>query len=198
MQIGACSDLPLARDVTELLIASKEGDQSALDELMPLVYHELKKLAGTHLRRERPGHTLQSTALVHEAYLRLVDQRETNWHNRVHFYAVASKTIRRILVDHVRGRNRARRGFGIPNLSLNEEIGIANQPEVDLEALDEALQALAIIDPQQSRIIELRFFGGLTVDEAASVLRISPATLYREWALARAWLFRRLKGRCVN
>src|SRR4051812_24905439 len=120
MEIAACPVPPPERDVTELLIASRDGDQSALAELMPLVYIELKKLAGAHLRRERPGHTLQSTALVHEAYLRLVDQRQTDWHNRVHFYALASQTIRRILVDHVRGRNRVKRGSGIRNLSLNE------------------------------------------------------------------------------
>ncbi len=160
--------------------------------LMPLVYDELRRIAGAHLRRERPGHTLQSTALVHEAYLKLIDQRDVAWQNRAHFFGLASQMIRRILVDHARGHHAAKRGAGAPRLSLDEAIGVAGARDLDVIALDDSLHALARIDPDQSRLVELRFFGGLTIEETSEVMGVSPATVSREWNAARAWLFREL------
>ncbi len=163
-----------------------------MDQLMPLVYDELRRLAQSHLRAERVGHTLQGTALVHEAYLRLIDQKQVHWQNRAHFFGLASQMIRRILVDHARGRKAAKRGAGAPKLSLDDAIGVAGGRQLDLIGLDDALNGLAKIDPEQSRIVELRFFGGLSIEETAAVVGVSTATVNREWAAARAWLFREM------
>jgi len=178
--------------VTQLLVEVGRGDQSALDELFPLVYRELRRLADSYLRNERPDHTLQATALVHEAYLRLVDQTSISWQNRAHFFSVAAQVMRHILVDHARSHQRAKRGSGARKLSLDEAISFFKEKDINLVALDEALTELAKLDPQQSRIVELRFFGGLTIEEIAEVLKISPATVSREWALAKIWLHREL------
>lgn len=180
------------QDVTRLLIASSAGDRAAMDELLPMVYDELRRLAQSYLRNERPGHTLQGTALVHEAYLRLIDQKNVQWKNRAHFFGIAAQMIRRILVDHARGRNAEKRGAGAPRLSLDEALGVPGGRDLDLISLDDALNGLAQIDPEQSRIVELRFFGGLSIDETAAVIGVSPATVNREWAAARAWLFREM------
>jgi RNA polymerase sigma factor (TIGR02999 family) len=179
-------------DVTVLLVASSTGDKAAMDKLLPMVYDELRRLAQSHLRSERPGHTLQSTALVHEAYLRLIDQKQVQWQNRAHFFALASQMIRRILVDHARAHRAGKRGAGAENLSLDEALGVPGRRDLDLIALDDALTSLAALDPQQSRIVELRFFGGLSIEETAAVVGLSVATVNREWASARAWLFREL------
>ena len=178
------------QNITLLLVASSAGDRHATDRLMPLVYDELRNLARAHLRRERPGHTLQGTALVHEAYLRLVDQKQVKWQNRAHFFAMASQMIRRILVDHARGYKAAKRGSGAPKLSLDDAILAAAKTDIDVIALDDALNDLAKFDPGQSRIVELRFFGGLSIEETAEAVGLSVATVNREWSAARAWLFR--------
>jgi len=178
--------------VTQLLVKWGRGDPKALEELTPLVYGELRRLAARHLRRERPDLTLQSTVLAHEAYLRLVDQRNVRWQNRAHFFGIASQLIRRILVDHARRHHAAKRDAGGIALSLDEAAALPNQRGVDLMALDDALEGLAKIDPQQSRIIELRFFTGLTVEETAEVLGVSSATVKRDWTAARAWLRREM------
>jgi RNA polymerase sigma factor (TIGR02999 family) len=175
-----------------MLVDWSRGDQQALAELMPLVYDELRQIAARYLRREHPGHTLQTTALVHEAYLRLIDQKHVNWQNRAHFFGIAAQMMRRILVDHARGQRTDKRGGGATKLSLDEAIGLAEEREVDLVALDDALTNLAAMDAQQSRIVELRFFGGLTVEEVAEVIGVSPATVKREWSMAKAWLYREL------
>jgi RNA polymerase sigma factor (TIGR02999 family) len=181
--------------VTQLLQQWQEGSNEALEALMPLVYKELKRLAGSYLRRERPDHTLQSAALVNEAYLRLVDQNETRWQNKAHFYGIAAQMMRRILADHARGHNAAKRGAGMPELELNEAMAQAPVRSVDLVDLEEALQKLEKLDSQQGRIVELRFFSGLSIEDTANVLGISPATVKRDWAAARAWLFREVGAR---
>ena len=178
------------QQVTQLLVEWSNGDQDALEQLTPLVYGELRRLAGRYLRKERSDHTLQPTALVHEAYIRLIDQHNVRWQNRAHFFGVAAQMIRRILVDHARGRHAAKRGAMAPKLSLDEAIALPDRKEFDLVALDDALNGLAKIDPQQARIVELRFFTGLTVEETAEVLGISPATVKRDWVTAKAWLYR--------
>jgi RNA polymerase sigma factor (TIGR02999 family) len=162
---------------------------------MPLVYSELRRLASRYLRRERSDHTLQSTALVHEAFLRMVDQKSVRWQNRAHFFGIAAQWIRRILVDHARSRQALKRGASPFLLSLDEAIAASQQRSVDLVALDDALGGLARLDPQQARIVELRFFAGLTVEEAAEVLRVSPATVKRDWTAAKAWLYREMSGK---
>jgi RNA polymerase sigma-70 factor (ECF subfamily) len=180
-------------DVTALLAQLSKGDKSVVPRLMPLVYDELRQLAGGYMRQERGDHTLQPTALVHEAYLKLVAQRELNWKNRAHFFAVAAQLMRRILIDHARTRIRAKRGGGQTKLSFDDlPVMLADRPR-ELLALDEALQALEKIDENQSRIVELRFFGGLTVDETAEVVGLSARTVEREWNFARAWLFAQLR-----
>ena len=181
---------PAPRDVTQWLIDWRNGKQEALAQMMPLVYNELRRLAQRYLQRERPDHTLQATALVHEAYLRLVDQRQAQWQNRAHFFGLAAQMMRRILVDHARHHHAAKRGGAEPKLSLDEAVWVSAEHATDLTALDDALTRLAVLDPQQSRLVELRFFGGLTIDETAEVLGVSPATVKREWRLARAWLYR--------
>jgi RNA polymerase sigma factor (TIGR02999 family) len=179
--------------VTRLLVRWTDGDGAALDELMPLVYDELRRLAQAYLRRESVGHTLQSTALVHEAYIRLIDQR-VSWQNRAHFFAIAAQSMRRILVDHARSRNAAKRGDGACRVTLDEGLIEAQQRDVDVIALDEALTNLAKLDPQQGQIVELRFFAGLSIEDTAEVLKISPATVKRDWAMAKAWLYREMQG----
>jgi len=182
-------------DVTQLLVDWGKGDKQALDRLMPLVHDELHRIAGRYLRRERQGHTLQTTALINEAYLRIVDQKSVNWQSRAHFFGVAAQMMRRILVDHARSHLYAKRGGGAQKLALDEAIAKPQERDLDLVALDDALTGLAEIDPQQSRIIELRFFGGLTIEETAEVLSISPATVKREWNMAKAWLYGQISNR---
>ncbi|MGP8156364.1 MAG: sigma-70 family RNA polymerase sigma factor [Candidatus Acidiferrales bacterium] len=179
--------------VSRLLADWGRGDEEAREALIPVVYDELRRLARRHLWRERPDHTLQSAALVNEAYLRLVRQDAPQWQNRAHFFGVAAQLMRHILVDHARNRLAAKRGAGAPRLALDPELAPAQKQEIDLVALDDALAKLATLDPQQGRVIELRFFGGLSIEETAVVLGVSPATVKREWATARAWLHRELK-----
>ena len=175
--------------ITQLLIDWGKGDQAALEKLMPLVYSELRRLASNYLRRERAGHTLQPTALVNEAYLKLVDQRNANWQNRAHFFGISAQLMRRILVDHARQHQAVKRGgSGQQRVSITSVEKIVKQPEVDLLALNEALNELDKMDPQQSRIVELKFFGGFSIDEIAEAAKISPATVKREWNSAKAWL----------
>lgn len=186
--------VPDEKNVTQMLADWRKGDRSALDKLMPMVYQELRRLASSYLRRERPDHTLQPTALVHEAYFRLVDQRNVSWQNRAHFFGIAAQMMRRILVDHARSHLYAKRGGGAQKLALDEAIAVPGQePEVDMAALDEALNKLETIDPRQSRIVELRYFGGLSIEATAEVLKISPATVKREWNIARTWLHREIR-----
>ncbi len=180
--------------ITQLLVDWSKGDQKALDKLMPLVYSELRRLAGNYLRRERPGHTLQPTALVNEAYLKLIDQKNVKWQNRAQFFGVSAHLMRRILVDHARQHQAAKRGGSDQQrLSITSAGQLAKRPEVDLLALHEALEELATLDPQQERIVELRFFGGLSIEETAEVLGIGHATVERDWKMARAWLRRKLE-----
>jgi RNA polymerase sigma factor (TIGR02999 family) len=183
-----------SRNITELLVAWGDGDRAALDELMPLVYDELRGQASAYLARERQGHTLQTTALVHEAYLKLVDQRRVRWQNRAHFFGVAAQMMRRILVSHARAHGAVKRGQGAQPLSLDEAPEVGAKPNVNLVALDEALDRLTEIDPRQGRVVELRFFGGLSIEEAGEVLSLSPATVGREWSMAKAWLYKELGG----
>lgn len=183
-----------AEGVTELLIDWGKGDQAALEKLMPLVYNELRRLASNYLRRERASHTLQPTALVNEAYLKLIDQRNAQWQNRAHFFGISAQLMRRILVDHARQHQAVKRGgSNQQRLSITSAEEIAQQPAVDLLALNEALDELTLMDPQQSQIVELKFFGGLSIDETAEVLGISHATVERDWKMARAWLRRQLE-----
>ncbi len=184
---------PVESEVSQLLLAWGRGDQEALERLTPLVYTELRRLASRQLRRERPDHTLQTTALVHEAYLALVDQRQANWQNRAQFFAIAAQLMRRILVDYARSHRAAKRGGDYLKVSLDEAIALAEEKSADLLALDEALVRLADLDPQQSRVVELRVFGGLSVEETAAALGISPRTVKREWSMAKAWLHQQLK-----
>jgi len=180
-------------NVTELLRNWGEGDMQAMDKLLPLVYNDLRRRAALYLRRERSNHTLQATALVNEAYLRMVDQRKVVWKDRGHFLAVAAQAMRRILVDHARGRNSRKRGGPVEDLPLEDlMLAASGEDEVDVIALDEALSRLATVDARQERLVELRYFVGLSLEEAADVLDISRATATREWTLAKAWLFREL------
>jgi RNA polymerase sigma factor (TIGR02999 family) len=179
--------------INRLLADWGQGNEEARDALIPVVYGELRRLARRHLWRERPDHTLQSAALVNEAYLRLVRQDVPQWQNRAHFFGVAAQLMRHILVDHARNRMAAKRGGSAPRLVLDPELAPAQNPEIDIVALDDALGRLSTLDPQQGRLIELRFFGGLSIEETAVVLGISPATVKREWATARAWMRRELK-----
>jgi RNA polymerase sigma factor (TIGR02999 family) len=180
--------------ITQLLIRWKGGDQAALEQLMPLVYSELRRLAANYLRRERQGHTLQPTALVNEAYLKLVDQRNPKWQNRAHFYGIAAQVMRRILVDHARMRDAEKRGGAKQQrLSITSAEAISTKPNFDVLALHEALEELTAMDPQQGKIVELKFFGGLSIEEVAEVLGIGHATVERDWKMARAWLRRKLE-----
>lgn len=182
-----------AQRVSELLLNWGHGDQNAREELIPLVYAELRRIARRYLWQERPDHTLQSGALVHEAYLRMLREKPHEWQNRAHFFGVAAQLMRHILVDHARGRLAAKRGAGAPRLALDPQMALSQKREFDLVVLDDALTRLATMDPQQSRMIELRFFGGLSIEETAIVPGISPATVKREWTTARAWLQREMK-----
>jgi RNA polymerase sigma factor (TIGR02999 family) len=179
-------------EVTQLLIDWSNGDQAALDKLVPVVDRELRRLAHHYMRGERPDHTLQTTALVNEAFVRLVNRKSIQWQNRAHFFGIAAQLMRTILVDHARSHACAKRGGGAGRLELDEALAMSQQKASEVIALDDALKTLALIDPQQSRIVELRFFGGLTVEEAAEVLKVSPATIKREWSSAKAWLYREL------
>jgi len=188
---------PMTSDVTALLLAWNQGDRDALERLMPLVYQELHRIAAAHFRRERPEHTLQATALVHEAYLKLVDQRHARWENRSQFFAVAATLMRRVLVDHARAQAADKRGAGATRLSLGdvaEPRAIGGEADVDVLALNEALDKLAALDPRQARVVELRFFGGLDLEETASTTETSLTTVKRDWIMARAWLYRELGG----
>jgi len=169
-------------------------DKESLDKLMPAVYDELRRQAARYLRREQPGHTLQTTALIHAAYVRLVDQRNVQWQNRAHFFGIAAQMMRRILVDHARTKKRAKRGGSDIRVSLDDATVAVGGQDLDVVAVDEALTRLAKIDEQQSRVVELRFFSGLTVEETAEVMGISPATVKRDWSMAKAWLHRELSG----
>jgi RNA polymerase sigma factor (TIGR02999 family) len=179
--------------INRLLADWGQGNEQAREALIPLVYKELRRQARRHLRGERADHSLESAALVNEAYLRMVRQESPRWQNRAHFFGMAAQLMRHILVDHARNRLAAKRGAGVPRLALDPELAPAAKPELDLVALDDALGKLAALDPQQGRLIELRFFAGLSIEEAAIVLGVSPATVKREWAVARAWLRREMK-----
>jgi RNA polymerase sigma factor (TIGR02999 family) len=180
-------------EITRLLADWSNGDRQALEKLTPLVYDELRRLAGRYLRQERAGHTLQSTALVHEAYMKLVGQNNVRWQNRAHFFGIAAQMIRRILVDYARARKADKRGAGAERLSLDEAIALPGGQDLDLVALDDALEGLAKIDPRQSRLVELRFFAGLTIEETAEVMQMSLATAKRDWVSAKAWLSREVR-----
>ena len=183
-----------SENVTQLLLQWNDGDPKALERLMPLVYNELRRLAANYLRRERPNHTLQPTALVNEAYIKLIDQRHAHWQNRAQFFGVAAQLMRRILVDHARQHKAAKRGGpSQERLSITNAERLSATPEVDLLALNEALEELTEFDPQQGRIVELKFFGGLSIEETAEVLGIGHATVERDWKMARAWLRRKLE-----
>ena len=185
---------PSPHEVTQLLQAWSDGKQDALDELVPLVYEELHRLARHYMSGERPGHTLQTTELVNEAYVRLIDWKNVRWRNRAHFFGVAAQMMRRILVDFARSRHYAKRGGEARRVSLAEAAVVSAERGEDFIALDDALESLAVIDARKSRIVELRFFGGLSVGETAEVLKISSRTVMREWSLAQAWLHRELIG----
>jgi len=185
---------PTSQDVTQLLRAWSDGQREAFAKLMPLVYSELHRLARRYMRRESPGHILQTSALVNEAYIRLIDANRVNWQNRAHFYAISAELMRRILVEFARSHQSQKRGGGIRPVSLED--GLETAPErLDLAALDDALKALAAFDLRKSRVVELRFFGGLSVEETAAVLKVSPETVKRDWKLAKVWLLRELSGK---
>ena len=179
-------------EITQLLADWSEGDEAAFKKLLPLVYGELHRLANAYMRRERQDHTLQTTALVHEAYLRLVGQRNVQWQTRAHFFAVAARVMRNILVDHARGRGRSKRGEGKPPLPLGDVAVMSNERADELVAVNTALDGLTALDPRKGRVFELRYFGGMSTDEAAEALKVSPATVTRDWRMARAWLRREL------
>ena len=176
--------------VTQLLMKWSDGDQAALDELIPLVHTELRRLARIHMGKERRGHTLQTSGLINEAYLRLVDRQNVQWQDRAHFFAVSAQVMRHILIDHARSYQSAKRGGGAHKVSLDEAALVPQQRAEELVALDDALTSLAKIDPRKSRLVELRFFGGLSVEETAEVMKISPRTVMREWRVVKAWLHR--------
>jgi RNA polymerase sigma factor (TIGR02999 family) len=186
------------QEITQLLLAWSDGDQGALARLTPLVYAELRRLARRYMGRESPGHTLQTTALVHEAWLRLIDQRRVRWQNRAHFFGISAQLMRRILVDMARSRNYLKRGGGARQVELEEPLVGSQERDADLSALDEALDALAAFDPRKARVIELRFFGGLSVEETAEVLKVSTDTVTRDWIAAKAWLYHELSRKNSN
>ena len=181
-------------DITQLLIDWQNGDKTALDKMTPVLYDELRRLARHFLAAERPDHTLQPTALVHEAYLRLVDQRSVDWKNRAHFMGVAASMMRRILINHARAQQAAKREGFAQAIALEDAQGVFTNPQVDILELNSALQQLSELDPQQARVVELRYFGGLTIEETAEAIGISPATVKREWGTARLWLMRQIEG----
>ena len=181
-------------EVTLLLVAWSDGDEAAREQLVPLVYDELHRLAHQYMNRERPGHTLQTSALVNEAFLRLIDQKDVHWQSRAHFFGIAAQMMRRILVDYARGRRYAKRGGDARHISLNEVAIVSEERAAEVVALDDALTGLAAIDPRKSQMVELRFFGGLTIEETAEVLAVSPGTVMRDWTLAKAWLRREINS----
>ena len=185
---------PPGHQFTQLLVRWREGDRRALDELMPLVYDELRRLASRHMRGERSGHTLQTSALVNEAYLRLAGHEEIQWQDRVHFFAVASQTMRRVLVDHARRRGNQKRGGDARKVALDEALVVSDERAAEVIALDEALARLAEVAPRKSQLVELRFFGGLSIEEAAEVLGVSPGTVMRDWTFTKAWLRKEIAG----
>ena len=180
--------------ITELLLEWSEGNHAALEQMTPLVYGELHRLAHRYMNRERAGHTLQTSALVNEAFMRLVDQRSVKWNNRAHFFGIAAQMMRRILVDYARSHLYAKRGAGAIHVSLDHAQLVSDEPAAEVTALDEALSKLESMDPQQARVVELRFFGGLTIKETAEVMKISVDMVKREWSTARAWLYREMTG----
>lgn len=181
---------PSSKSVTQLLVDWRDGDETALDKLFPLVYKELRRLAHHYMRRERAGHTLQTSALVNEAYIRLVDHKGMRWQNRAHFYGVAAQAMRRILVDHARSRNYAKRGGSAQMVELDEAATVAQKQAADLVALDDALTGLEAFDPRKSQVVEMRYFGGMSVEETAEALGVSTVTVMRDWTSAKAWLLR--------
>jgi len=183
---------PSPNEVTQLLLDWSNGNQAALDKLAPLVYEELHRLAHQHMKRERQDHTLQTSALVNEAYLRLINQRDVHWQNRAHFFSIASRLMRRILVDHARSHHYAKRGGGAVQVSLDEAALISQDRAAELIALDEALTSLAAIDERKCQVVEMRFFGGMSVEETAEMLNVSPITVKRDWSTAKAWLYREI------
>ena len=189
---------PSAEQVTKLLHAWRQGDEAAFNELVPIVHHELRRLARRYMFGERAGHTLQTTALVNEAYLRLVNSRRVNWQNRAHFFAISAQLMRRILVDSARAQRSRKRGAGVSKITLDEALIRPREKGHDLVALDDALKLLAEIDPRKSQVVELRFFGGLSVEETAEVLKVSPDTVLRDWRLAKAWLKREINKEKVD
>jgi RNA polymerase sigma factor (TIGR02999 family) len=186
-----------AVEISQLLCAWSGGDQHALGRLTPVVYTELRRLAHRYMRRERSDHGLQTTALVNEAYIRLVDYKRMRWQNRAHFFAVSAQLMRRILVDHAR-RHNVKRGRGVHHVALDEALIVSAEPGVDLVALDDALHALGRVDPRKVQVVEMRFFGGLSVDETATVLNVSPVTVRRDWSSAKIWLYREMTGRTTD
>ena len=186
-------DPPSTHGVTQLLKAWSAGDEQALQKLTPLVYDQLHRIAQRCMAGERSGHTLQTTALVHEVYLQLVDCRKVDWHDRAHFFAISAQLMRRILVDFARSRGYQKRGGGTPHLSLDEAPSVCSEPDANLVALDDALNALASVDERKSKVVELRFFGGLSIEETAEALRVSVETVVRDWRLAKVWLLRELR-----
>jgi len=186
------------QEVTQLLVNWSNGNKAALDQLMPLVYQELRRIASGYLRRERPDHTLQTTALVNEAYMRLVDYSNLRWQDRAQFFALAAQLMRRILIDHARRYRYAKRGGGARKVSLDETAIISKERAADLVALDDALTSLAKIDPRKCQVVELRFFGGLSIEETAEVLKVSSMTVQREWRWAKAYLYREIRERDGN
>ena len=189
---------PSQKQITEMLVDWGNGDEAALEKLAPLVYDQLHRLARRYMGRERPGHTLQTSALVNEAFIRLIDWKNVEWQNRAHFFGVSAQIMRRILVDFARSRDYAKRGGGVRNVSLDEAALISSDRRTDLVALDEALNTLAELDARQSRVVELRFFGGLSLEETAEVLKVSVGTVRRDWSLSRAWLHRELSRTSAN
>ena len=193
MQTEGTTQFPAVGDISTLLHAWSGGNGSALETLTPIVYDELHRLARHYMKGERPGHSLQSTELVNEAYMRLVDYERMQWQNRAHFFAVSAQLMRHILVEHARRRN-LKRGGGVQHVSLDEAAMVDGDPDADLVALDDAMNGLARLDPRKVQVVEMRFFGGLSVEETAEVLKVSPVTVKRDWRVARAWLYRELSG----
>jgi RNA polymerase sigma factor (TIGR02999 family) len=186
--------VPPSHQVTRLLVDWRNGDQGALEQLIPLVHEELRRVARRHMAHERVGHTLQATALVNEAYVRLIDVRQVNWQDRAHFFAMSSRLMRRVLVDFARSKGYQKRGGGAQKVSLDEALIVSSEPGADLVALDDALVALAAFDTRKAQVVEMRFFGGLSVEETAEALKVSVDTVMRDWKLAKAWLLRELSG----
>ena len=186
--------MPSSKNLTRLLANVGDGDKDALNQLMPIIYDELQRLAAYYMRGQRPGHTLQATALVNEAYLRLVNSKEASWKDRAHFFAAAAQAMRHILIDHARSHKYAKRGGGAVKVDLDEALLVAQEQAAELVDLDDAIESLAKIDQRQSQVVILRFFGGLSIDEVAEVMKISSPTVQRDWKLAKAWLHREIRG----